>query len=99
MYAKITPINYRTGEAACLVVRGTSIQLNERAVVEWSLMSDPTTEAKKDFESGSAQMTGEEYTSWGNDDSYVYTWLSVKLNVVIESVELANYWEVQPALG
>ena len=98
MYAKIEPVTYRTGQASCLVVRGISVQLNERATVEWSLMSDPESGSKRDFESGGVQMNGEEYTAWGNDDSYVYSWLSEKLNVTIETMEPGNYWEVQAPL-
>jgi len=95
MYAKIEPTTYRTGQATCLVVRNTSVQLGNRAIVEWSLMGDPTAD-RREYESGGAQMSGTEYTSWGQDDTYVYTWLAEKLNVTIESLEEGNYWNSIP---
>jgi hypothetical protein len=97
MYAKITPVAYRTGQAKCLVVRGTSVQLGSRAIVEWSLMGDQATD-RRDYESGGLSMDGEDYSAWGTDDSYIYTWLGTKLaDVVIESIEAGNYWDAPPA--
>lgn len=93
MYAKIEPVTYRTGQAKCLVVRNTSVQLGDRAVVEWSLMGAQGVD-RRDYESGGVQMTGEDYTAWGQDDAYVYTWLAGKLNLVIESLESGNYWDM-----
>lgn len=95
MYANIEPVTYRTGQATCLVVRNTSVQLGDRAVVEWSLMGDRNTD-RKDYESGGVLMTGAEYTAWGQDDTYVYTWLAEKLNVVVDSLEEGNYWAAGP---
>ena len=91
MYAKIQPVSYRTGQASCLVIRNTNVQLGDRAVVEWSLMGAAGID-RKDYESGGVMMSGEEYTSWGQDDTYVYTWLAGKLNVVIDTLEEGSYW-------
>lgn len=96
MYAKIQPVNYRTGQAKCLVVRSISVQLGSRAVVEWSLMGDHSTD-RRDYESGGTQLTGEEYSSWGDDDSYIYTWLSRALELTVDSIEEGNYWDAPPA--
>lgn len=96
MYAKIQPVIYRTGQAKCLVVRNTSVQLGSRAVVEWSLMGDQTTD-RRDYESGGNQLTGDEYTTWGQDDTYIYTWLATALNLTVDSIEEGNYWDVTPA--
>lgn len=96
MYAKIQPVNYRTGSAKCLVVRNISVQLGQRAVVEWSLMGDQVTD-RRDYESGGNQIAGEEYSSWGSDDTYIYSWLSGVLNLTVESIEEGNYWDMPPA--
>ena len=93
MYAKIKPVSYRTGQAKCLVVRNISVQLNDRAIVDWSLMGDQVTD-RREYESGGCQMSGEEYTAWGSDDSYVYTWLASKLNLTVMSLEDGNYWHM-----
>lgn len=94
MYAKIQPVSYRIGEATCLVVRNISVQLNDRAAIEWSLLSDRTTGVSKDFESGSTQLTGDDYNSWSNDDTYIYTWLANQLSLVVTSIEPDNYWSM-----
>lgn len=92
MYAKIQPVNYRTGSAKCLLIRNTFVQLNEKATVEWSLMGDQATD-KRDYESGGTQMSAEDYSQWSSDDSYVYTWLAAALNLTVESIEQGSYWE------
>ena len=92
MYAKIQPVTYRTGEAKCLVVRNTSVQLGNRAVVEWSLMGNQASD-RRDYESGGTQLVGEDYLAWGQDDSYVYVWLAAQLNVTIDSMEEGSYWD------
>jgi len=92
MYAKIQPVIYRTGQAKCLVVRNTSVQLGNRAVVEWSLMGDQASD-RRDYESGGNQLTGDDYLAWGQDDTYIYTWLASSLNVNIDSIESGNYWD------
>lgn len=94
MYAKIQPVNYRTGQAKCLVVRNTSVQLGNRAVVEWSLMGEAGVD-RRDYESGGMQLSGDDYLSWGSDDSYVYNWAATQLNLEIESIESGDYWAVQ----
>lgn len=33
--------------------------------------------------SGALLMDGNDYTNWGDDDNYVYTWAASKLNLVI----------------
>lgn len=91
MYAKIQPVNYRTGSAKCLLIRNTFVQLSEKATVEWSLMGDTTD--KRDYESGGTQMSAEDYSLWDSDDTYVYTWLANALNLTIESIEQGNYWD------
>ena len=96
MYAKIQPVDYRTGQAKCLVVRNTSVQLGSRAVVEWSLMGDQATD-RRDYESGGNQISGDEYTAWGSDDTYIYTWLAAALNLTVDSIEEGNYWDMPPA--
>lgn len=93
MYAKIETVTYRTGQAKCLVVRNTSVQLGNRAVVEWSLMGEKDTD-RRDYESGATEMKNEDYTSWGQDDTYVYTWLAGKLSLTIETLEEGNYWNL-----
>ena len=93
MYAKIATVAYRTGQAKCLVIRNVSVQVGNRAIVEWSLMGDQASD-RRDYESGGLAMEGEEYTTWGQDDTYVYTWLGTKLaDVTIESIEPGNYWD------
>lgn len=92
MYAKIEPVTYRTGQAKCLVVRNTSIQLGDRAIVEWSLMGDQATD-RRDYESGGTMMGGDDYKAWGQDDSYVYTWLATQLSVTINSLSDRSYWD------
>ena len=97
MYAKITPVAYRTGQAKCLVVRNVSVQVGNRAIVEWSLMGDQLAD-RRDYESGGVAMDGEDYSAWGTDDNYVYEWLGTKLaDVTIESIEPGNYWDMPPA--
>lgn len=96
MYAKIEPITYRTGQAKCIVVRNTSVQLGSRAVVEWSLMGDQETD-RRDYESGGTQLSGEEYLAWGQSDDYVYEWLAAQLNLTIVSIEGGSYWDNPPA--
>ena len=93
MYAKIETVTYRMGQAKCLVVRNTSVQLGNRAVVEWSLMGEKDTD-RRDYESGATEMKNEDYTSWGQDDTYVYTWLAGKLSLTIETLEEGNYWNL-----
>lgn len=93
MYAKIQPVTYRSGHAKCLVVRNTSVQLGNRAIVEWSLMGETGVD-RRDYESGGIQMSGDDYLAWGSDDSYVYTWAAAQLNLVIESIEADDYWQV-----
>ena len=93
MYAKIQPVNYRTGQAKCLLIRATFVRLNESATVEWSLMGDPEAADKRDYESGGTQMSAEDYSQWSSDDSYVYTWLATALNLTVESIEQGNYWD------
>ena len=93
MYAKIQSVTYRTGAAKCLIVRNISVQLGNRATVEWSLMGDQASD-RRDYESGSNQLSGDDYSAWGQDDSYIYDWLSSQLNVTIDSTEERNYWEV-----
>ena len=93
MYAKIETVTYRTGQAKCLVVRNTSVQLGNRAVVEWSLMGEKDTD-RRDYESGATEMKNEDYTAWGQDDTYVYTWLAGKLSLTIETLEEGNYWNL-----
>lgn len=93
MYAKIEAVSYRTGQAKCLVVRNSSIQLGERAIIEWSLMGDQVSD-RRDYESGGNQMSGSDYASWGLDDAYVYEWLAGQLGLTIESLESGSYWDV-----
>lgn len=93
MYAKIQPVNYRTGQAKCLVIRNTSVHLGNRAIVEWSLMGDQETD-RRDYESGNNQLVGDEYAAWGDDDSYIYTWLAASLGLTVDSIEPANYWSM-----
>jgi hypothetical protein len=93
MYAKIEAVSYRTGQAKCLVVRNSSIQLGERAIIEWSLMGDQVSD-RRDYESGGSQMSGSDYQSWGLDDTYVYEWLAGQLGLTIESLEPGSYWDV-----
>ena len=93
MYAKIEPVTYRTGQAKCLVVRNAAVQLGNRAVVEWSLMGDRDTD-RRDYESGAVEMINDDYASWGQDDTYVYTWLAGKLSLTIETLEEGNYWNL-----
>jgi hypothetical protein len=95
MYAKIDPVTYRTGQAKCLVVRNTSIQLGDRAIVEWSLMGDQATD-RRDYESGGTMMSGNDYSVWGQDDSYVYEWLATQLSVTINSMSDKSYWDTTP---
>lgn len=94
MYAKIQPVNYRTGSAKCLLIRATFVRLNESATVEWSLMGDPAAADKRDYESGGTSMSAEDYSLWDSDDTYVYTWLANSLNLTIESIEQDNYWDI-----
>ena len=96
MYAKIQPVTYRTGEAKCLIVRNTSVQLGNRAVVEWSLMGNQASD-RRDYESGGTQLAGEDYLAWGQDDTYVYEWLAAQLNVTIDSIEEGSYWDAPAA--
>ena len=97
MYANIEPVVYRTGQAACLVIRNVIVQIGNRAIVEWALMGDPLTD-KRDYESGGTLMEGVDYAAWGSEDDYVYDWLGSKLNeVVITSIDPRNYWEVTPS--
>lgn len=93
MYAKIETVTYRTGQAKCLVMRNTSVELGNRAVVEWSLMGAKDTD-RRDYESGTTEMKNEDYASWGQDDTYVYTWLAGKLSLTIETLEEGNYWNL-----
>lgn len=95
MYAKIEPVVYRSGQAKCLVIRSASVQLGNRAIVEWSLMGEQGVD-RKDYESGGNQMSSEEYSQWGQDDSYVYTWLATALNLNLISVEEGDYWGSLP---
>lgn len=94
MYTKIEPVVYRKGQANCLIIRNISVQLGERAVVEWSMMGDN----KQEYESGGIQLTGDEYIRWGTDDSYVYSWLATQLNLNIASYETHNYWAMPEPL-
>lgn len=96
MYAKIQPVNYRTGQAKCLLIRATFVRLNESATVEWSLMGDQATD-RRDYESGGNQISGDEYTAWGSDDTYIYTCLAASLNITVDSIEEGNYWDMPPA--
>ncbi len=92
MYLKIEPALYRTGQAKCLVIRNTSVQLGSRAVIEWSLMGDQETD-RRDYESGGSQLAGDEYLAWGQNDAYVYEWLATQLNLTVASIENGNYWD------
>lgn len=92
MFVKIEPIDYRTGKAKCLVVRGISVQLGEKAIIDWSLMGENRIDSR-DYESGASVLSGTDYLQWGDDDNYVYTWLSSQLNVTIVSFETGNYWD------
>jgi hypothetical protein len=47
---------------------------------------------RRDYESGATEMINDDYTSWGQDDTYVYTWLAGKLSLTIETLEEGNYW-------
>jgi len=92
MFAKIEPINYRTGNAKCMVVRGISVHLGEKAIIDWSLMGENGVDSR-DYESGAHVLSGSDYVVWGDDDSYIYTWLSSQLNVTIVALETGSYWD------
>lgn len=84
MYATIEPVQYRTGEATFLVVKGVNdILLGDKAYVDWLLAGDP----RKNFESGSCLLEGEAYAAWGDNDEYILTWLCNQLNLTLISIE------------
>lgn len=54
-------------------------------------MGDQETD-RRDYESGNNQLVGDEYAAWGEDDSYIYTWLCEQLNLTLVSIELKDFW-------
>ena len=71
--------NGTTKTATQLQVQGTSVTLGSSASFYWQLL----TEEGYQVASGNLGISGEQYTSWGADDNYVYTIIAEDLNLVI----------------
>ena len=69
--------------ATHLQVQGTSVTLNESASFYWQLI----TEEGHQVSNGNLGISGEQYTSWGADDDYIYQIVASDLNLTLVSEE------------
>jgi hypothetical protein len=69
--------------ATHLQVQGTSVTLNESASFYWQLL----TEEGHQVANGNLGISGEQYTSWGADDDYIYQIVASDLNLTLVSEE------------
>lgn len=80
MYAIIEPLKYRQGNATVLSITQISVELSRGSAVSWSIMNHDRSVL---FENGTSYLSGDEYSNWLSDDTYVMTWLANKLGVSI----------------
>jgi hypothetical protein len=88
MYATIQPVS--TGWPAKTAdklrvsnVQITTIGLDGKANVQWQLYSDAGSVAE-----GSCELAGAAYDAWGEDDSYLLTWLAEPAQLGLTIVEI-----------
>lgn len=67
--------------ATQLYVQGTSVILNESASFYWQLRSEEGHQVSQ----GNMGISGEQYTSWGADDDYIYEIVASDLNLTLVS--------------
>ena len=89
-YVRIKPIIFWDRQANFLRIENVYIVLNEEARVHWELVdlieqAIPGVETQRHtvFASDVAIMPKEVYDTWGNDDSFVISWLVQQLNLEI----------------
>jgi len=88
MYATIQPVS--TGWPAKTAdklrvsnVQITTIGLDGKANVQWQLYSDAGSVAE-----GSCELAGAAYDAWGEDDSYLLTWLAEPAQLGLTIIEI-----------
>ena len=79
MYAVIDPVSVLGRGDATRLSLVAHVAPNQEASVEWSLQS----EQGVTYQSGLLGLAGSEYSAWGEDDSYIFTWAAARLNLTI----------------
>lgn len=82
MHAVIQPVSVLgRGEANELHVVA-HVSPNREASLEWSLRTDKG----EAIHHGLVGLTGDEYSAWGTDDTYVFTKVAEKLNLTVVEI-------------
>lgn len=82
MYAIIEPVSFVGGKEATRLFVTAHVSPNLEASLEWSLRNEDGTVLL----SGLVGLAGAEYSAWGEDDTYLFTKVAEKLNLVVVEV-------------
>lgn len=82
MFANIKPVNVFPRGQAVILEALAIVTPNKGARVEWRLSNSSTHAIAQGLE----DMQKEDYDKWGEDDSYLFTWLAGKLGVEVTEV-------------
>lgn len=83
MFANIEPLKIVPGTNVAVILELLAIVVpNKGARVEWRLLNSQT----QVVANGLDEMSSDDYAKWGDDDSYLFTWIAPRLGVTIKEL-------------
>lgn len=92
MFANIKPVNVFPRGQAVILEALAIVKPNDSANVEWRLSNS----SMQAIAQGMEVMQKADYDQWGEDDTYLFTWLAGKLGVEVTEVTEPPSQTAQP---